>query len=85
MHFANPHHWSSEKKRMAEEILPNVDRSAFSVVPLEEADNDLEYWLSRTPAERLAALELNRRMVYGHDRATSRLQRVLEVTELERS
>ncbi len=60
------------------DTLPKLDRSAFSVVPLKDADNDLEYWLSRTPQERFAAIEINRRMVYGHDRATSRLQRVLE-------
>lgn len=64
--------------------LPPLDRTAFSIVPLAEADNDMQYWLSKSPAERLAAIEINRRMVYGYDRATSRLQRVLEVTELER-
>lgn len=69
---------------MADDALPKLDRSTFSVVPLEDSDNDLEYWLSRTPQERLAAIELNRRMVYGHDRATSRLQRVLEVDDLKR-
>ena len=68
---------------MTEETLPKLDRSAFSVVSLEESDHDLDYWLSRTPAERWAAVELNRRMVYGYDRATSRLQRVFEVADLE--
>jgi hypothetical protein len=61
-----------------------LDKSAISVVSLEKADDDLQYWLSQTPMERLAALELNRRLVYGYDRATSRLQRFLEVAELER-
>jgi len=70
---------------MAEETLPRLDRSAFSVVPLSEADDDLEYWLSRTPEERLSAVEVNRWLVYGYDTATSRLQRVLEVAELKRS
>ena len=69
---------------MAEERLPRLDRFAFSVVSLEKADDDLEYWLSRTPEERLSAVEVNRWLVYGYDRATSRLQRVLEVAELER-
>ena len=74
-----------EKKSMSEKALPRLDRSAFSVVSLEDSDNDLDYWLTRTPAERLAAIELNRRMVYGHDRATSRLQRIFEVAELKQS
>jgi hypothetical protein len=71
------------EKNMAEENLPRLNRSAFSVVSLQESDNDLQYWQTLTPVERLAALELNRRMVYGHDRFTSRLQRFLEIAELE--
>jgi len=69
---------------MAEENLRRLNRSAFSVVSLHESDNDLQYWQARTPVERLAAVELNRRMVYGHNRSTSRLQRFLEIAELER-
>jgi len=37
------------------------------------------YWHSRTPQERLWALELMRQEAYGYDRATARLQRVLEI------
>jgi len=66
---------------MSENGLPRLDKSAFSVVPLDRADDDLEYWLSKTPEERLSAVEVNRWLVYGYDRATSRLQRVLEVAE----
>ena len=69
---------------MDEQALPPLDRAAFSVVSLDEADDDMQYWLSKTPAERLEAVEINRRMVYGYDQATSRLQRVLEIAELER-
>ncbi|HQH72385.1 MAG TPA: hypothetical protein PK360_09925 [bacterium] len=74
---------SIELKSMVDESLPRLDRSAFSIVPLEESDRDLEYWLNRPAAERVAAVEWNRRMVYGHDRAASRLQRFLEIAELE--
>jgi len=69
---------------MAEERPPRLDRAAFSVVPLKEADEDLVYWLGKTSEERLSAVEVNRWLVYGYDGATSRLQRVLEVAELER-
>jgi hypothetical protein len=65
---------------------PRVDRTVFSVVSsFEEADaEDDAYWHSRTPAERLAHLELRRRINYG-DAATGRLQRVLELAWLPRS
>lgn len=49
----------------------------------EEADNaDKNYWHSKTPAERLEALELMRQSAYGYEDATAgRLQRVLEIVE----
>jgi hypothetical protein len=60
-----------------------IDRSAFEVVSLKEAD-DSSYWRSRTPEERLNAIEFLRRAMYGHDRTSERLQRVLEVVELKK-
>ena len=62
--------------------FPKLDRTAFSVVSsFEEADKqDREYWLSRTPYERLQYMELLRRINYGPD-ATTRLQRVLKIAE----
>jgi hypothetical protein len=62
--------------------LPRLDRRAFSVVSLEEQDEDeMRYWRTKTPHERLQALEVTRRILYGYDPATSRLQRVLEVVD----
>jgi hypothetical protein len=43
--------------------------------------NEKQYWLSKTPAERLIALEQMRRIVYGYDPSTTRHQRVLEITD----
>jgi len=60
-----------------------VDRTAFEVVSLDDAGDDREYWLGRSPEERMQALELLRQIVYGYDPATTRLQRVFEVAELE--
>ena len=67
---------------MDENEFPKVDRTAFSFVSsFEEAERqDREYWLSRTPLERLQQMELLRRINYGAD-ATARLQRVLEIAE----
>ena len=44
------------------------------------AREEREYWLAQTPQERLRHVETLRRMNYGY-RATTRLQRVLEVVE----
>lgn len=57
-----------------------MDKSAFSVVSLYEPSDEKEYWLSKTPQERLEAMELMRQIVYGYDPTTERLQRVLEIT-----
>jgi hypothetical protein len=59
-----------------------MNKNAVSIVSLEEADSEeVEYWLSKTPYERLDALETLRQIFYGYDPATTRLQRVLEITE----
>ena len=61
-----------------------VDKEIFSVLSsFEEADqDDKTYWHSKTPQERLEALELMRQINYGYNPITERLQRVLEVVEL---
>lgn len=63
---------------------PRVDRTAFSVVSwFEEAEaEDDAYWASRTPAERMAHLEVLRRIAYG-DAATAKMEKVLEITWAE--
>jgi hypothetical protein len=69
---------------MADSLLENarVDRSAFAVMTIEEAERaDREYWRARTPDERLAALELSRQIAYGYDPAARRLSRFFEVVE----
>jgi len=67
---------------MDEIQFPKLDKTVFSIVSsFEEADRqDKEYWLSRTPLERLQYMELLRRINYGSN-ATARLQRVLEIAE----
>ena len=64
---------------------PRLDRSdsnvSFSSAEVESADR--AYWHSRTPEERLAALELMRQKAYGYDPA-AKIQRVLEITQLEK-
>ena len=59
-----------------------LDRSAFRIDSLTDDSGEKAYWRSKTPTERLYALESMRQIIYGYDPATTRLQRVLEVAEL---
>ena len=60
----------------------SVDRGAFSVVSLQEQDKEEKlYWHHKSPHERLEAVETTRQVLYGYDPASTRLQRVLEITE----
>jgi hypothetical protein len=59
-----------------------LDRTAFSVVPLDEQDDDGAYWATKTPEERMRALEFLRWMAYG-DAATARIQKVFSVGKLD--
>ena len=62
--------------------MPRLDKSRLRVTTLDDIAEEKRYWLSRSAAERLNAIELNRRIVYGSDRTTPRLQRLLETAEL---
>jgi hypothetical protein len=58
-----------------------IDKTAFSVKSLHDPPDEKEYWFSKTPAERLEAVEIMRQILYGYDPATERLQRVLEIAQ----
>jgi hypothetical protein len=58
-----------------------MDKTAFAVVSLAEADDETDYWRAKTPQERLRAVELMRQAIYGYTPATARLQRVLTVVQ----
>lgn len=58
-----------------------LDRTAFSAASLLEPSDERAYWLSKSPYERLQAVELMRQIVYGYNPSTSRLQRVLEIAQ----
>jgi len=65
-------------------IEGKINRNFFDVVDLHKAD-DKSYWLRRSFAERMEAIEFMRKVMFGHDRVTARLQRVLEITELKKN
>jgi len=61
---------------------PRVERVLTTGLTFEQAEREeREYWLQKTPTERLAALELLRQMNYGYDPATARLPRSLKILE----
>jgi hypothetical protein len=63
-------------------IEERLDRSRLVLASFEEAEvQDVEYWMSRTPAERIEAVEYLRRWLYGDDQIDARLQRVLTTAE----
>ncbi len=57
-----------------------IDKNSFSVVSLTDSPDDRYYWFEKKPIERLKHIEILRRINYGYS-ATSRLQRLLEITE----
>jgi len=62
--------------------LPSLNKKVVHVTALDDIEGEKNYWISKTPLERIEAIEINRRMIYGQDRVTSRLQRFLEIAEL---
>jgi hypothetical protein len=64
--------------------FPRVDRSEYRVDSLFDESDEKAYWRTKSPVERLRALELLRQIHYGYDPATARLQRIFEVTKLSR-
>jgi hypothetical protein len=60
--------------------FPKIRRDAFTVASLFDQSDEKSYWLSKTPYERLEAVELMREIIYGYDPSATRLQRVFEAT-----
>lgn len=66
---------------MKRSITPKLDKKVISITSLMDPSDEKEFWLSKTPYERLEALETMRQIIYGYDPVTIRLQRFFEVTE----
>jgi hypothetical protein len=64
-------------------IDEHLDRTQISRSSFDQADaEDVAYWLSKTPAERIEGVEYLRRWLYGDEKVDARLQRVLCFAEL---
>lgn len=67
---------------MEKNYLLQLDRTAITVSSLSDDPRaETRFWLSKTPAERLIALELLRNRTKNYDSVTSRLQRFLTIIE----
>lgn len=71
----------SAPKATADSDFPKVDRSVVAVDDAFGESDEKAFWLGKTPHERLQAVELYRRIAFGHDQTAARLQRFLEVAE----
>jgi len=47
--------------------FPKLDKTVFSLGSLADPPDEKQYWLSKTPYERLEAIEIMRRIIYGYD------------------
>ena len=55
-----------------------LNKKIIKITSLKEYD-EKEYWLSKSPAERLKAIEINRKLVYGYGDTAPRFQRFFEI------
>ena len=65
-------------------IEEKVNRNIFEVVDLHVSD-DTAYWRDRSYIERVETIEFLRKVMFGHDRVSARLQRILTIAELKKN
>ena len=63
-------------------IEEKVKRNFFEVVDKNLSD-DTRYWCNRSYMERIEAIEFLRKVMFGHDSVSARLQRILTIAELK--
>ena len=63
-------------------IEGRIQKDVFEVVSLHKV-HDSNFWLNRDPLERIEAVEFLRKVMFGSDRVSERLQRVLTVAPLK--
>ena len=68
-------------RKLDDRRFPVLDRSSLTVAVLGDKSDEIEFWLEQTPQTRIRAVEMLRRLNYGIDATTSRLQRLLELDE----
>ncbi len=61
-----------------------LNKKAIKVSFLDEND-EKHYWHSKTPIQRLKAVEINRRIIYGYANTSKRFQGFFEVVKLRKN
>jgi hypothetical protein len=61
-----------------------MNKNLFQITSIRDG-NDRDYWKQKSYAERLEALELLRRIIFGYDPSTARLQRTITITQLKKN
>ena len=61
-----------------------MNKNFFQITSYRDG-NDRDYWKQKSYAERLEALELLRRIIFGYDPSTARLQRTITITQLKKN
>lgn len=59
-----------------------LDKTKISVSNSFDNTEEKQFWLSRTPQERLAQVERLRRIAFGEE-TTKRMKKVLEIVQIE--
>ena len=62
-----------------------IDKSSFSISTGFDENSDIAYWKNQNYIERLKSMELMRKLNYGYEPSTERLQRVFEIAQLKKS
>jgi hypothetical protein len=60
-----------------------MDKKIFQITSVHEG-NGRDYWKQKSYSERLEALELLRRIIFGYDPSATRLQRTLTITQFKK-
>ena len=59
-----------------------IDKTQISILSHSELiKQDIHFWKSKSPQDRIAAIELMRQINFGYDPTTERLQRFLTIAE----
>jgi len=61
-----------------------MDKKIFKITSVKDKDEH-SYWKNKGYEDRLEALEQLRRIVFGYDPATARLQRTIKITQLKKN
>ena len=64
-------------------IITTMNKKVFKIASLGEND-DHDFWENKTYLERIETLEKLRRIMFGYDASTERLQRIFTITQLKK-